>query len=41
MTLVLFLPDAGAVPRWLQITAIVVLLGLAAARIWLYLRRRK
>lgn len=41
MRLAVFLPELGAVPRWLQITAAVVVLGLAAVRVWLFLRRRK
>ncbi len=39
--LALFLPELGAVPRWLQITAAVVVLGLMATRVWLFFRRRK
>ncbi|MHB9756959.1 hypothetical protein ACYBSK_21520 [Streptomyces sp. BYX5S] len=39
--LAVFLPELGAVPRWLQIAAGVVVLGLMAARLWLFFRRRK
>ncbi|MFF3490245.1 hypothetical protein ACFYWS_02745 [Streptomyces sp. NPDC002795] len=39
--LALYLPGLDAVPRWLQITAAVVVLGLMAARVWLFFRRRK
>ncbi|MGW2346609.1 hypothetical protein [Streptomyces sp. NPDC001661] len=39
--LALFLPGLDAVPRWLRITAAVVILGLMVARVWLFLRRRK
>ncbi|MGD6747858.1 hypothetical protein ACOKM3_39155 [Streptomyces sp. BH106] len=39
--LALFLPRLDAVPRWLQITAAVVILGLMATRVWLFIRRRK
>ncbi|MET7358933.1 hypothetical protein ABZS76_10820 [Streptomyces sp. NPDC005562] len=39
--LALYLPGSGATPRWLQITVGVVVLGLIAARIWLFIRRRK
>ncbi len=39
--LALYLPELGAVPRWLQITAGVVVLGLLVARVVLFLRRRK
>ncbi|WP_255977727.1 hypothetical protein [Streptomyces longispororuber] len=41
MTLAVFLPGLGTVPRWLQITAGVVVIGLAVARIVLFYRRRK
>lgn len=41
MTLALYLPGSGTLPRWVQITVGVVVLGLIAARIWLFLRRRK
>ncbi|MGY0489909.1 hypothetical protein [Streptomyces sp. WG-D5] len=39
--LAVFLPELSAVPRWLQIAAGVVVLGLMAARLWLFFRRRK
>ena len=38
--LALYLPALDAVPRWLQITAGVVVLGLMVTRVWLFLRRR-
>lgn len=42
MTLALYLPGSGgAAPRWLQIAVGVVVLGLVAARLWLFFRRRK
>ncbi|MEV8314649.1 hypothetical protein AB0Q95_10800 [Streptomyces sp. NPDC059900] len=41
MSLALYLPGAGALPRWLQITVAVVVIGAMATRIWLFLRRRK
>ncbi|MFI5658384.1 hypothetical protein [Streptomyces sp. NPDC051684] len=39
--LALFLPELDAVPRWLRITAAVVVLGLMVTRVWLFFRRRK
>ncbi|MEW2526607.1 hypothetical protein [Streptomyces sp. NPDC047071] len=40
-SLALFLPEAGAIPPWLRITAGVVVLGLAALRVWFSIRRRR
>ncbi|MFJ2767296.1 hypothetical protein [Streptomyces sp. NPDC087300] len=37
----LYLPGSGALPRWAQIAVGVVVLGLVATRLWLFLRRRK
>ncbi|MEV5978289.1 hypothetical protein [Streptomyces sp. NPDC052114] len=39
--LALYLPGSGALPRWMQVTVGVIVLGLVAARLWLFLRRRK
>ncbi|MET8468350.1 hypothetical protein ABZY90_28505 [Streptomyces sp. NPDC006422] len=39
--LAVFLPALDAVPRWLRITAAVVILGLMVTRVWLFFRRRK
>ncbi|MFE1954200.1 MULTISPECIES: hypothetical protein [Streptomyces] len=36
-----YLPDSGAVPPWLRVLFGVVVLGLLAARLWLFWRRRK
>ncbi|MFF1695136.1 hypothetical protein ACFVXC_16100 [Streptomyces sp. NPDC058257] len=41
MPFALYLPGAGALPRWLQIAVGVLVIGSMAARIWLFLRRRK
>lgn len=41
MTLVLYLPGSGVLPRWVQITVGVIVLGLIAARLWLRFRRRQ
>ncbi|MFH8484697.1 hypothetical protein [Streptomyces longisporoflavus] len=41
MRLALYLPGAGALPQWLQITVAVVVIGSMATRIWLFFRRRK
>ncbi|MEU6762442.1 hypothetical protein ABZ916_07935 [Streptomyces sp. NPDC046853] len=37
----LYLPGSDALPRWVQITVAVVIIGAMATRIWLFLRRRK
>ncbi|WP_309049094.1 hypothetical protein [Streptomyces sp.] len=37
----LYLPGSSTLPRWVQVTVGIVLLGLIAARIWLTYRRRK
>lgn len=39
--LAVYLPMSGAIPRWLQITVGVVVLGLIVARLVLFYRRRK
>lgn len=41
MTLALYLPGSGALPRWAQITVGLVILGAVATRLWLTFRRRK
>ncbi|RAJ86716.1 MULTISPECIES: hypothetical protein [unclassified Streptomyces] len=37
----IFLPMAHEAPYWLRITIAAVALGLVAARLWLFFRRRK
>ncbi|MEU6841222.1 hypothetical protein ABZ930_05010 [Streptomyces sp. NPDC046716] len=37
----IFLPLSHGAPQWLKITIAVVALGLVAARLWLFFRRRK
>ncbi|MEV2250226.1 hypothetical protein AB0I94_06585 [Streptomyces sp. NPDC050147] len=41
MQIALYLPGADALPRWVQITVGVVVLGLFLARLWLHFRRRR
>lgn len=39
--LALYLPGSGVLPRWVQITVGVIVLGLIVARLWLHFRRRR